>query len=269
MAEEMEREDAPEIEADDAPEAEQPAPPADPEPQEDDVEAEARSLGWKPREAWKGDASNWVDASEYVERARSLPATVKRLETALEAERRESRERLARMEAYYERTRKAERETIDREMREAVRTGDVDAYEAARKREQAITAPVEPQKPAGPPPETREWVQRNAWFETDPVMRAAAQSLADEALRLGRADVTSQLAYVDQRIKEYFPHKFQPPAPKRTVSPVDGGTMIAPKSRAKGWSDIPAEERALIRKDIGRVFKTEKEAADAYWSEYG
>lgn len=35
------------------------------------IEARARRMGWSPRENWRGDASRWVDASTYVERAES------------------------------------------------------------------------------------------------------------------------------------------------------------------------------------------------------
>lgn len=240
--------------------------PEGPDPAE--VEAEAKRFGWKPREEWKGDASNWTDAPAYLEYARNTPHMVKRIE-------RDYAERLARIEAFnaqaLERERKAhaaELEAARRAQREAVSVADPEAWEAARRREDALreAAPARPE-PAkvAPPPEVAEWTKRNTWFDTDPEMKSAALALAQKAADAGLG-VPAQLAYVEREIATFFPDKVKPQPQRQTFAAVDGGSVAPPAKRGKGWADIPAAEREMIRKHhIGSVYANEGEAAKAYW----
>ena len=38
----------------------------------DDLEAQARAMGWKPQEEFKGPAEKWVDAGEYIRRGEEV-----------------------------------------------------------------------------------------------------------------------------------------------------------------------------------------------------
>jgi hypothetical protein len=45
--------------------------------QQQEVETRAKSMGWIPKEEFKGDESNWRPANEFVERAETLLPIVK------------------------------------------------------------------------------------------------------------------------------------------------------------------------------------------------
>src|SRR3990172_12212288 len=38
----------------------------------DEVEKEARQLGWTPKEEWKGNPEKWIDAKAFVERGQEI-----------------------------------------------------------------------------------------------------------------------------------------------------------------------------------------------------
>lgn len=256
-----------EVQAAEAPAPEQEAPESDREA----IEAEAAKFGWKPKEQWKGDTSNWTDAAEYLEYARSAPVGVKRLQERLDAKEREFAERIDRMERFnqqaIENARKQALETAREEMRQAAEIGDVSAYKAAEaKLDHAMTEPkqAEPALDA----DVSAWLDQNPTLR-DPAMGALLSQLGDEAVLSGAKSAKEQIAHAEKRLRAMGilrePEKSKPP-----IQAVDGGGLAGgPVKAARGWSDIPAEERSLIRRQIEQgIFKDEKAAAKAYWQEY-
>jgi hypothetical protein len=55
--------------------------------------------------------------------------------------------------------------------------------------------------------------------------------------------------------------------PKTPAPQIEGGARQANKSaRAKGWSDIPADEQKILKRHVGEgLYKDEAEAAKTYW----
>lgn len=263
-----------------APEAPQEPAPEAPEPTVDTaaLEADARRLGWKPREEWKGDATNWSDAATFMDHAAQTPATVKRLVAKMEAQEKEFADRFKRVERFAEEAAKrlreqhaAELEAVRQQQRDAVTIADTQAYDAARKREQSLmaTAPEPVAQVAPTPPEITMWLDSNAGVRDNPMLRGMLPALGEEAAKLGVYGVQPQLDYAERRLKALYPEMFKPAATARTVSAVDGGG-IATARRGKGWSDIPAAEREMIKSfqiGPGAPFKDEAEAAKAYWEE--
>ena len=55
--------------------------------------------------------------------------------------------------------------------------------------------------------------------------------------------------------------------PRNTPQPERSGRIAARGARAKGWSDIPSEERKVLERHISENLYTDKaDAAKAYWS---
>jgi hypothetical protein len=250
--------EAPEVDA-----AAQAAP--EPEP----VEGEARRLGWKPKEEWRGDTSRWTDAATFVERATIRRETVAELEARLAAKDREMAERLERIERANAAALKAARERVLAEQRQAVEVGDVAKWEQLdRQRAEFDAVPAKPAdepKSAAQqmPAETQEWMRRNTWFTDDDVMRAAAIALADKAAKTG-AGVQAQLAYVDAEMAKRFPQVR--PAARSGAPAVDPGGFAGARPRAKGWDDIPAEDRKAARMFIEDGTLTKEQYAKDYWA---
>src|ERR1700675_3488942 len=54
----------------------------------EEVQRQARDMGWQPKEQWKGNPDNWVDAPEFVKRGETFAPFLqherKRLKTDVE-----------------------------------------------------------------------------------------------------------------------------------------------------------------------------------------
>src|SRR6267142_2694179 len=61
------------------------------EPTPEEVQHQARDMGWQPKEQWKGNPDNWVDAPEFVKRGETfvpfLQHERKKLKGELDSER--------------------------------------------------------------------------------------------------------------------------------------------------------------------------------------
>jgi hypothetical protein len=168
---------------------------------------------------------------------------------------RELQERLAQGEKVLVETTKQRTEAqlsqIEREYKEAYESGDTERMlDAQKKLSEIVVArrevenyqpvyqnalqqqnyPVEKQIPKIVPDErTRQWVSKNQWFDTDPVMRGAAFGIHDELVRGGYvAGSDAYFEQIDARIRDSFPHKFRATKPASNV--------VAPATRASNGS---------------------------------
>lgn len=274
---EIEAAEAPE--AGDAPEAEAPAPveaeagDGDAAPQEA-PEDEARRLGWRPKEEWKGDTSNWVDAAEYLDRARSAPGTIRKLEERLKRQEEAQARSLRAMQAAMERQYRDRLAAATTKLDEARKAYDAEGVDAAHREIADLQRSAPRPEPVGPPPELEAYERENEWFR-NPVLREQAKAAVDAALarqEVRPGDVAGQLEYAERVMRQAYPHLFKAETP-RPASPVDGGGRIArPAKRGKGWEDLPSKERDFALQAIlspNATAKEREEFAADYWKEYG
>jgi hypothetical protein len=180
------------------------------------TESEAISMGWSPREKWRGDPDKWVDSKEYTRRAREhlpiMQGLLNREKQAREAEKRENERKFkalqddfnARLNATGEMARTAiqrvreqhltelevERRRIavsaaapeDRAAQfEHVTRAEQDALERFRREDEDRAKRVRETTTAQSdvvPGEVAEWGTRNPWFYA---LKQAGSPLAQEA----------------------------------------------------------------------------------------
>jgi hypothetical protein len=235
---------------------------------ERDYEAEAESMGWIPKERFKGDESRWTDAKTFVERGESFIPFIKADNAKLKAELQKSEaelaKRLQRMEAAQARREEALTKQYERRLADvkaaqakAVRDGDEDEFrrldaERDELQQEAIKPQTEDIKAV-----QAEWTAQNAWYNTDFDMAQTAdqysQFVARQSPGLSMAD---NLAKVDAHMREKFPDKFGIETPKPAPKPkqaVDGGSSFQAspfKKTANGFSALPAEAKAMFQRDV-------------------
>lgn len=172
--------------------------------QEDDLtpdvlEKEAREMGWRPQDQWKGDPEKWIPAEEFVERGRHVLPIVKASNTRLRGELLQRDQRigtlqeqvenqnvvLEKLEKHYQTANKhayeRARADVKAEMRAAREAGDLDAELDAqdklttldREFKESKEEPKGDKKPNGKDkkdgntqadPEMTQWYKDNAWF---------------------------------------------------------------------------------------------------------
>lgn len=217
------------------------------------IEVLAQKVGWKPKDQWKGDTTNWTPADEYLAHAvantRDLKDQVKgaarMAETAINRER--------------ERHRKELNEALDR----AVEADDKVAARKATK--DLIELEAEAKAPtAEAPTEVADFMARNPWFNSDPDAKALAVTRSEAVARAG-GSVKEQLAAAETAVRRAMPELF-PDAPKPRTPPLtEGGTRTAaPKKAPTSIANLPPEARKAAESFVRRGMLTEKEALEAY-----
>lgn len=243
-------------------------------PVDGDVEAQARRMGWVPREDFRGDAEKWRPARDFLDRGMNLLPVLQQQYRALDgryatmqAQLRDSQKALADLT---ERTRRADERAYQRAVRDiesrrqaAVASGDTTAFAAAERELQDLrdTAPSPVAwaeggaPPASPSPapverveampnEIMDFVQANPWFSSNAEARQdaiAIQSAVDRqhpGLSLAeRLEITRRK--VRQLHPALFENKRREAPPPVSPSRGEGGRGGNPR----GFEALPAEAR--------------------------
>lgn len=223
--------------------------------EERNFEQEAKQDGWRPKEEWQGDPSDWVDAQTFVERGERITGILKSKVDRLE-------ERLSKAEAankkfgqYHkqamEKTRKAAQQRVERLeelLAEAISNGDGQAYTQIN-RELENTRNNMPPAPDGDDstpeidPIGQRWLDQNNWYGKDPTLSTFADGAADRL----RAQGFAGQAYFDEltrMVEEAFPEKFKNPnrnKPSEINDDGSPGSGTSPKKRS--YNSLPADAK--------------------------
>lgn len=235
-------------------------------PVEEAAEDRALTMGWVPKEQFKGDPDKWVDAATFIKRGEEflpfLKAANKRLERELETVKKSMRE----FAEFHTKTeaRAYERALKDLEARQeaAAAAGDTQAVKEITKEIVGLAKEVSAPKTNANKDVVEEWKAENAWYDKDPVMRGAAFEIANELVEQGITDPAKQLAEVTRRIKAEFPHKFENPK-RREPGAVEGNTPVA--RRGKSRSDLPPEARSTMDRWVKQGLITEAQYIKDYF----
>lgn len=255
----------------------------------DDLEAQARAMGWKPQEEFKGPAEKWVDAGEYIRRGEevlpivrnenrklhdqvtALNGQIAQLTAALN-ESKTSMSAFAEFQAEMLETKlKEQRTALMAQIREARDAGDDerladleesldenrDAAKTLKKRQEPAGKKVEaPPGPSALTPEQQ--AEYDAWAAKHPwINGTSAEDLAKQgaAMRFGTDAARQGLKfksfydYVDQKMAEAFP------APRGTSKTEDGrpnggGGGGGAGGGRSGFNALPAEAKAQAEAQI-------------------
>ena len=251
-----------------------------------DIETEARNMGWRPKEEFRGDVEKWVDAETFVDRGRHFVPILRATQRKLEDENRKLREEItgvkslltasqdaisALKEFQTEETRRQVAE-VKKQLTERLRTAREDGnieqetqlldeltdLRAAEKAAKA-PAPAPAASPAPAPassgeldPAFQAWVSReeNSWFGKDNRRTSLAIGIAQEM----RADPANNSlvgeAFFDKVAEEVDSYLGKKPTSKVEGSRGGSGGNGA-GSTSKGFSQLPAEAKAACN-DMAR-----------------
>jgi len=219
-----------------------------------DVEAQARALGWSPKEHFKGDPRHWVDAETYVNRGEQIMPILRQNNRKLETELTATKGELAALKAQLEASQaaitelksfnsktsrdaaKATKADLIRGITEAREAGNVEqevtlqdqlseTNAAIREAEKNANAEGEAKpsptaaKPLDPALSAAKaifdaWKAENAWYDDDPVKHGLAEGFAVK-LRKDGTDLTGR-AFFDEVTRQ--------------VNAFTGGKKEAPRS---------------------------------------
>lgn len=247
-----------------------------------EVDELAREMGWAPKSEWRGPPESWKSAKDYIRHGTVIQRDLK---SRNDAQTREFQERIERLDRSHQKTLERQRNQIEEtwrgRMREAVRLGDEQAFDAASRGRDAELQKFDdelvsqPAKANGTPPELpaeiHDFAQRNIWFNKDKAMTHAAVGISQDLLQqYPGMPLTERLSMVETQIRSEFPHKFGPGSNGNGAKPpaVEGGLRPIRTSTKKGWDSLPGEAKQAGTRFVAQgLYKTKDEYAEQYWAQ--
>jgi hypothetical protein len=259
------------------------------------TQKEARIFGWVPKEEFRGSEDDWVDAEVFVKRGKEINPILRKNNELLMKKLDEKAKEIDSIKASVEEFKKFQKESFERKTaeyeisiaelkskkREAIAEGNGDAVvdiddqidslkEAQReaKAEAKAKAEVPPTAQASIPddPELQSWLGRNQWFGPDTEMTDVANGLGASVRRqfphLTGRDFLDKL---DDKVKEYFPHKFTGNKSKGSAVDSSGSVRGSGSSGKKSYDNLPADAKQACDRFIKNGWiKSKQEYIDSY-----
>lgn len=254
---------------------------------------EAESQGWVPKERYRGDEKDWVDAETFVKRGREILPILRKHNQSLISELNQTKTQLKEFKEAADEFKKFQKESYDRKAKEleaqiadlktaraqAISEGDgqkvnaIDDIIDQRKEEQReakAAATVEAKTNIDPPsnidPTLQSWLDRNSWFGTDKRLTSMTNSLG-ETLREEFPHLTGQafLDKLDETLKEEFPEKFSTKRkPAGQVESGSGRGRSSVNTNAKSYENLPPDAKAACDKFVKQKLMTREEYVQSY-----
>ncbi len=244
-----------------------------------EAEQEARALGWKAPDEWKGEIpSGYIDdPTRYLERAESF-APFRKIKEKLGEVEKTSQDALRRIEnataKQIERERERHQQELSRIKAEkvaAVEVGDVQAFKALEAKEDAIRKEMQPEQPEAlrqPAPELiagiERWAADKPWFKQDMIMTRAAADFYAEAERSGMSDQQAILKFVDRRLGETFA-ALAPKAPRDSA--VESGLTLGGNAKPNSFDALPRDAKDAFQRFVERGVIEDSKQARTQWAE--
>jgi hypothetical protein len=257
--------------------------------EETDIETKAKEMGWSPKDDFRGNPDQWIDAETYVQRGETLMPLIKasnrRLTEELSTVKQELTKAKEQLTASQESidalkefnsaaNRKAMKEAVSQTkaaLIQAKRQGEseveIELAEQLHKEQEALQEAEEESSKKGNQPEKRpngadggedftksaewrQWTEDNPWFGKDKRRTALSMGIADE-LRLDPE--TSGLkgkAFLD-KVTEEVEKIFSPGAPSSKVE--SGGRGSGGGTSGQSYSDLPADAKEACESQARRL----------------
>lgn len=262
-----------------------------------EVVKEAESQGWVPKERFRGNESDWVDADTFVKRGREILPILRKNNENLIKDLQATKEQLKEFREAAEEFKKFQREAYERKANEyedrireikesraqAISDGDgqkVNALDDAldqakedlKEAKQAVKEVETYKEPEtttqAMEPELQAWLDGNSWFGQDKRMTGIANGIGD-SLRLEFPMLKGKafLDKLDEVLAEEFPNKFG--EKKSPASRVESGSGRQGRggSNAQSYDNLPADAKAACDKFVKQKLMTKEEYVQSYdWS---
>lgn len=258
-----------------------------------DVENRAKSMGWIPKEEFKGDVSKWRPANEYVQRAEDLMPILKsqlgRYESKInqyESEisnlksdlttQKETAKKLVKMSETAQKMayEQAKRELTAKQI-QAVADSDIEKWQALEEQKDNLPKPetveIPDQKPSNPYNDSvfKQWHEKNAWYQNDQDLTEFAEFQAEKLIKMNPSMPYHEvLQTVETRIKKTFPNKFENTARSQASSVDSGSQRPSPdQSGKKTYRNLPEDAKEQCDKLVEQGIYTKEQYVKDYFEE--
>ena len=208
-------------------------------------ESEARRLGWKPQDEWKGNPKDWKPADKFIRDGENTHGYLKKQVDHLKRTIHAQTQAIATIsQREYDRA-KAELEAA---MEVAVDDGDKERVKQLRQQEQSLEK-VKPQASQTIDPAIVDFQERNAeWYGKDAKMTRYADSVAAElsqSVTSGRMTLEEALEQIEEEVDEIRSKKAPKEQPAKPAIQKTGTSSSQRGGGGKGFSSLPSEAKEV------------------------
>lgn len=235
------------------------------------AEEKASKSGWRPKDDWKGEPEDWIDAPEFNYRG-ELMGRISEQSSILNNFKNQIAERDKTIEdlvthhkGVSEREYKKALKTLQDAKIEALDEGDGSAVveidneidELRGKKKAADThKPANKNIQDSTPPEVIDWLQKpqNKWYVNDSFLKSVADGIAKDLMQKNpNISPTNLLTQMDVKMREELPHKFEgnPSVNETEADDLTQSSNSGKKpGRKLGMRDLNEEQQAIVRRFI-------------------
>lgn len=236
-------------------------------PQLTEIEQRALEMGWRPQSEFNGDAVDFIDAKEFVnrkplfDRIESQSKQLKNVSKALDA-----------LKQHYTKVQETEfnraLSTLKAERRSALQDGDGEKFdklddEIKDVEKQLVDVKANANVPAVQEetqhPEFVAWAAKNQWYSSTGYMRSFADEFGNRLAQQG-VSPSDVLKQVEQAVRKEFPQKFT--NPNKQDAPDVGSSRQGSASRGSSMELSDQERRIMNTLVQGGHITKEKYLAD-------
>lgn len=260
------------------------------------IESEARQFGWVPKEQFRGNESDWVDAETFVERGKALNPILRANNQRLLDELNKTKKELGdvrgavdefkqiQKDLYERRAQEYERQIkeLKQDRKTALKEGELETVANIEEQIEELEAEASTNKPPKEAPKQEnnqpqidpaleQWLTDNSWFgrkrEETEIANAIGTTLRSEGY-----SGTAFLKELDNRLKKRLPELYGNQNQDRDL--VEGSTTRSSSPSGKTtYGKLPPDAQAACDKFVKAALKidskkTEKEAIAEYISLY-
>jgi hypothetical protein len=266
-----------------------------------EVIKEAESQGWVPKERFRGNETDWVDAETFVKRGREILPILRKNNEHLLKDLNATKEQLKEFRQAAEEFKQFQKDAYERKIKDyesqvndlkqaraqAISDGDGTKVnqlddqldqakeglkEAKQEAKEIQKAPVETPTAPAMEPSFQAWLDKNnEWFGKDRRMTSIANGIG-ESIRIDFPLLKGQefLDKLDEILAEEFPQKFNKGSTQAPASRVESGSGRQGRtggSNAKSYDNLPSEAKAACDRFVKQKLMTrEQYVADFDWS---
>ena len=243
---------------------------------ENDAEARARVLGWRPKEEFRGPAERWVSAQDFLQRGYEDPSVTRtnlhkvmddvgRLTVQNQSLAQKLEEAVTTVHTMTGLVRSADKRAYEKARREleaerdkAVEAGDTATFQAVDAQLEELKKTAPPPPPAAPDPtkplptvttqpvapEVSAFYARNPWYQRGGDLAREADAI-HAGLLSTRKDLTLEqnLAETERRLQRFWPQEYAA-AMGTTVTPQNNGAGGANGAGGGGGARNPRQDEA-------------------------
>lgn len=222
-----------------------------------DYEAEARSLGWIPKEEFKGDDAKFVDAETFLKRSDEVMPFLKKQNQALRTEMEKLKRSIKQVNEFATKAeeRAYARAIADLEARheDAIEEGDTAKAREIAKEMREIAKPTPAAVQFTEQQVTRALIDfrdENPWYDEGGKYADYAALVADEHKDLAQTTPPHEFfKMIGDKVRERYPEVDKPKAERaRPRNPVEGVTNRGSGTRGRSFADLPVEAQRMAEK---------------------